>query len=209
MTKLCAKSARPFLEARPLCPPPPRLKIVQSHLFQPGDADKKRIPVNAEPFHDGLRLRRLGAPRPPFAVKLSQVQVETVFSSGQLRIDQVVSHGLQFFGSVFISPLFLLPGHVPGEKKQGGNENASEKLQAVADYLIDAKLTAAEYRLYLYLTKLDSEGGARGAEPPQPKAIMERLGINRDTFFVGIARLKEVGLYDFKARRGRAKRSGL
>ncbi len=100
-------------------------------------------------------------------------------------------------------------GHVPGEKKQGGNENASEKLQAVADYLIDAKLTAAEYRLYLYLTKLDSEGGARGAEPPQPKAIMERLGINRDTFFVGIARLKEVGLYDFKARRGRAKRSGL
>jgi hypothetical protein len=32
---------------------------------------------------------------------------------------------------------------------------------------------------------------------------MERLGINRDTFFVGIAKLKEVGLYDFKARRGR------
>jgi hypothetical protein len=47
-----------------------------------------------------------------------------------------------------------------------------------------------------------------GAEPPQPKVIMERLGINRDTFFVGIARLKEVGLYDFKARRALAKRPG-
>jgi transcriptional regulator with PAS, ATPase and Fis domain len=100
-------------------------------------------------------------------------------------------------------------GHVPRGKKHGGNENASEKLRAMADYLIDAKLTAAEYRLYLYLTKRDSEVGARGAEPPEPKVIMERLGINRDTFFVGIARLKEVGLYDFKARRGQARRSGL
>ncbi len=95
--------------------------------------------------------------------------------------------------------------HMPEEIKQTGLENASEKLRAVADHLIDAKLTAAEYRLYLYLTKEESEGG-EGAELPEPKVIMERLGINRDTFFVGIARLKEVGLYDFKARRGRAKR---
>jgi hypothetical protein len=31
---------------------------------------------------------------------------------------------------------------------------------------------------------------------------MERLGINRDTFFVGIARLRDLGLYDFKVKRG-------
>jgi DNA-binding NtrC family response regulator len=95
--------------------------------------------------------------------------------------------------------------HMPEEIKQEGIENASETLRAMADFLIDAKLTAAEYRLYLYLTKCDGEGGA-SAGLPEPKVIMERLGINRDTFFVGIAKLKEVGLYDFKARRGQARR---
>ncbi len=98
--------------------------------------------------------------------------------------------------------------HVPEEIKQEGVENSSDKLRAMADYLIDARLTAAEYRLYLYLTKLDGEGGAAGDGLPEPRVIMERLGINRDTFFVGIARLKEVGLYDFKARKGRTKRNG-
>jgi transcriptional regulator with PAS, ATPase and Fis domain len=98
--------------------------------------------------------------------------------------------------------------HMPEEIKQAGTENGSGKLQAMVDHLIDAKLTAAEYRLYLYLTKLDSDGRT-DAELPEPKAIMERLGINRDTFFVGIAKLKETGLYDFKARRSQAKRSGL
>ncbi|MGD0228800.1 MAG: sigma-54 dependent transcriptional regulator [Syntrophorhabdales bacterium] len=98
--------------------------------------------------------------------------------------------------------------HMPEEIKQEGNEKSSQKLRLVADYLIDAKLTAAEYRLYLYLTKLDSERG-EDAEPPEPRAVMERLGINRDTFFVGIAKLKELGLYNFRARRAQAKRSGL
>jgi len=39
----------------------------------------------------------------------------------------------------------------------------------------------------------------------EPKSIIERLGINRDTFFVGIAKLKELGLYDFKAKASQAK----
>ncbi len=93
---------------------------------------------------------------------------------------------------------------MPEEIKQEGAGRSSEKLRAMADFLIDAKLTAAEYRLYLYLMKLDGE--KRGADMPEPKVIMERLGINRDTFFVGIARLKEVGLYDFRAKRAEAKR---
>jgi transcriptional regulator with PAS, ATPase and Fis domain len=98
--------------------------------------------------------------------------------------------------------------HMPEEIKQEGIDKSSEKLRAIADYLIDARLTAAEYRLYLYLMKLDGEGRP-GAGIPEPRVIMERLGINRDTFFVGIARLKEAGLYDFKARRAAAKRSSL
>ena len=37
-------------------------------------------------------------------------------------------------------------------------------------------------------------------ELSEPREIIERLGINRDTFFVGIAKLKDLGLYDFKER---------
>jgi DNA-binding NtrC family response regulator len=97
--------------------------------------------------------------------------------------------------------------HVPEEIKHEGNLGSSEKLRAIADHLIDAKLTAAEYRLYLYLSKLDLHDRQNG-ELLEPRAIMERLAINRDTFFVGIARLRELGLYDFRARRLREKRTG-
>ncbi len=95
--------------------------------------------------------------------------------------------------------------HMPEEIKHEGSPSSSERLKLVADHLIDAKLTAAEYRLYLYLSKLDAHGN-EDAELLEPKMIMERLGINRDTFFVGIARLKELGLYDFKARRAKGRR---
>ena len=64
------------------------------------------------------------------------------------------------------------------------------------DSLIDAKLTASEYRLYLYLVKFDST-----APLPDPKTIIERLGINRDTFFTAVARLAELGLYEYRQRR--------
>ncbi len=92
--------------------------------------------------------------------------------------------------------------HVPEEIKHDGIEHLSGEMRIITDYLIDSKLTAAEYRLYLYLMKLESECGSE-AEMPEPRTIMERLAINRDTFFVGIARLRDLGLYDFKSRRHR------
>jgi len=103
--------------------------------------------------------------------------------------------------------------YLPEEIKHEESPDSSEKLGVIAedltdDHLIDAKLTAAEYRLYLYLRQRDLRG-ASDADLPEPKVIMERLGINRDTFFVGIARLRELGLYDFKARRLKGKRPGL
>jgi transcriptional regulator with PAS, ATPase and Fis domain len=102
--------------------------------------------------------------------------------------------------------------HIPEEIKHDGVPNSSEKLKVLADdlygdRLIDAKLTGAEYRLYAYLKRLDAHGDD-DAELLEPKTIMDRLGINRDTFFVGIARLKELGLYDFKARRAKGRRPG-
>lgn len=78
------------------------------------------------------------------------------------------------------------------------------ELQTNLDSLIDAKLTGAEYRLYLYLSKL-SPHDEESSEMMEPKSIIERLGINRDTFFVGVAKLKELGLYDFKEKAGLAK----
>ncbi len=89
--------------------------------------------------------------------------------------------------------------HVPAEVRQtsrphGGSNPITVKL----DELINARLTAAEYRLYLYLTKLDPDG--ESGHPLEPKEIVEHLGINRDTFFVGVSKLKELGLYDYKAR---------
>jgi DNA-binding NtrC family response regulator len=98
------------------------------------------------------------------------------------------------------------PDHIPEEIKQRQGSGSSDKIRVMADNLIDARLTAAEYRLYLYLMKTDAEENG-GGEFPDPKAVMERLGINRDTFFVGIAKLKELHLFDFKARRAQAKRS--
>jgi DNA-binding NtrC family response regulator len=95
--------------------------------------------------------------------------------------------------------------YIPDEVKVSAlTKPSSSEFQANFDSLIDAKLTGAEYRLYLYLSKLDphDEGFP---EMVEPKSIIERLGINRDTFFVGIAKLKGLGLFDFKEKTSHAK----
>lgn len=92
------------------------------------------------------------------------------------------------------------PEHLPDEiKAHGATPALSRSLKPMADFLIDSKLTAAEYRLYLYLLKfnydeLDSHEGL------EPKLIIERLGISKETFYTGIARLRDLGLYDFRSR---------
>ena len=53
-------------------------------------------------------------------------------------------------------------------------EIVSEQIGSATDYLIDARLTSEEYRLYLYLIKLDPLGDQH-PELLQPKHIMERL----------------------------------
>ena len=95
--------------------------------------------------------------------------------------------------------------HLPAEVREAtAGPSSLDKLHSAIDELIDAKLTASEYRLYLYLTKLDTRQ-ENFQEMLEPKEIIERLNINRDTFFVGIAKLKELGLYDYKETTGRAK----
>jgi DNA-binding NtrC family response regulator len=92
------------------------------------------------------------------------------------------------------------PDHLPDEIKAHGSTPAfSRSLKPMADFLIDSKLTAAEYRLYLYLLKCDCDE-LNGHEGLEPKLIMERLGISKETFYTGIARLRDLGLYDFKSR---------
>ncbi len=89
--------------------------------------------------------------------------------------------------------------HVPAEVRQTSRPQGDPgAITLKLDELINARLTAAEYRLYLYLTKCDPNG--QSDHILEPKEIVEHLGINRDTFFVGISKLKELGLYDYKAR---------
>lgn len=87
--------------------------------------------------------------------------------------------------------------HMPEEIKQTASPSDTlGALNLISDSLIDAKLTASEYRLYLYLVKFDS-----GTPLPEPRSIIERLGINRDTFFTAVTRLAELGLFDYRERR--------
>jgi DNA-binding NtrC family response regulator len=99
----------------------------------------------------------------------------------------------------------IVPDHLPDEMKPQESPPALfRSLKPMADVLIDAKLTAAEYRLYLYLLRFEREdsGIHDGLEP---KGIMERLGISKETFYTGVTRLRELGLYDFKSRMNHAK----
>jgi DNA-binding NtrC family response regulator len=94
--------------------------------------------------------------------------------------------------------------HVPAEVRQVSRpHDGVNPITVKFDELINARLTAAEYRLYLYLAKLDPDGECGNLL--EPKEIVEHLGINRDTFFVGVSKLKELGLYDYKARVGELK----
>jgi len=89
--------------------------------------------------------------------------------------------------------------HVPAEVRQSSHpQSGASPIALKLDQLIEARLTAAEYRLYLYLAKIDPDG--ESGHLLEPKEIVEHLGINRDTFFVGVSKLKELGLYDYKAR---------
>jgi len=95
--------------------------------------------------------------------------------------------------------------HLPEEVKHiTYSHTPLEKIKQNIDLLIDAKLTAAEYRLYFYLTGLNLKD-SRLPELVEPKTIMERLGISKDTFYVAIGKLKSSGLYDFKALQARIK----
>jgi two-component system, NtrC family, response regulator PilR len=90
--------------------------------------------------------------------------------------------------------------HIPEEVKESGAMGIrSEAPFYNPDFLIDARLTAAEYRLYLYLSKLDPED-QRYHDLTEPKIIIERLGINRDTFYTGLSKLRELGLYDARLK---------
>ncbi len=97
--------------------------------------------------------------------------------------------------------------YVPAEVRYYSQPRAAiDGITSRLDELIDAKLTAAEYRLYLYLTRLDPRDGGSD-HLLEPKEIAEHLGISRDTFFVGVSKLKELGLYDYKARVNELKHS--
>jgi DNA-binding NtrC family response regulator len=95
--------------------------------------------------------------------------------------------------------------HIPEEVKQtAGPQSSYEKTHGPIDYLIDARLTAAEYRLYLYLSGIDPLD-EKYHEMIEPRIVIDRLGINKDTFYTAIAKLKDLGLYDYRLKSGQTR----
>lgn len=91
--------------------------------------------------------------------------------------------------------------HAPAEVRQHVVvQDPLDKIRSDIDVLIDSRLTAAEYRLYLYLTALDTHKERHYNQSREPKDIAKQLDISRDTFFVAVAKLKDLGLYDYKAK---------
>ncbi|PPS41937.1 hypothetical protein [Chroococcidiopsis sp. TS-821] len=66
----------------------------------------------------------------------------------------------------------------------------------VRDKLLDANLTAAEWRVWCYLVSLDPFGD-RGAKF-SPAELMLRCGIKKSTYFATKAKFQKLGLFDFK-----------
>ncbi len=98
--------------------------------------------------------------------------------------------------------------NMPEEIKQGQEGRlVQQTFRHKIEFLIDARLTAAEYRLYFYLSSLDPLDPLYPTTM-EPRRIVERLNINKDTFYTAIARLKELDLYDFKLRTGQLKSAG-
>lgn len=77
------------------------------------------------------------------------------------------------------------------------NEAFYPLTHAVIDKLMKAKLTAAEWKLWAYLTKLDSWGD-RYVDAPDTLIIMQELDISKATFYRAIGKLQKLGLFDFQ-----------
>jgi hypothetical protein len=67
----------------------------------------------------------------------------------------------------------------------------------VAKKLIDAKLTAGEWRLWSYLVSLDPWGD-RYEDLPSTLTIMEEVDIKKSTFYAAIAKFQKHELFDFQ-----------
>lgn len=68
------------------------------------------------------------------------------------------------------------------------------------DTAIDNKLTAAEWRLWMYLMKIDRYGD-KWRDLPAPTEIAVRLGMDRRTVEKAMFRLDELGLYSVRVQK--------
>lgn len=66
----------------------------------------------------------------------------------------------------------------------------------VRDSLLEAKLTAAEWRIWCYLVSLDPFGD-RGAKY-SPAELMLKCGVKKTAYFKAKAKFQQLGLFDFK-----------
>ena len=63
--------------------------------------------------------------------------------------------------------------------------------------LVSYKFTAAEWRLYLYLSALDPFGDEY-VELPNTQTILSECELKKSNFYIAMARLQELNLFDFQ-----------
>lgn len=88
--------------------------------------------------------------------------------------------------------------HLSSESTESSSSRFVQIDSALLNQLLDAKLSATEWSLYMYLIDLDPFGD-RQRDLPKPTDIMMRLGIKKTAFYTAMARLRELNLYEIDA----------
>ena len=109
---------------------------------------KTDIPILVEHFLK--KLNESNGPKKGITREALQVMLDYSWPGNVRQLESVLERAYIMCEDDMISV-----EHVPEEIKHEGERGTSEKLRVIADHLIDARLTAAEYRLYLYLSSLD------------------------------------------------------
>jgi DNA-binding MarR family transcriptional regulator len=58
-------------------------------------------------------------------------------------------------------------------------------------------LTAAEWRIFAYLSELDPYGDRKEGVPFSPRKLMEECHVSKSTYFTAKAKLQKLGIFDF------------
>lgn len=93
-----------------------------------------------------------------------------------------------------------MPDRARPEQAEAASNRFAQIDSALINQLLDMRLSAAEWSLYMYLFDFDPFGD-RFKDLPKLSDILERLGLSKATFYRAIAKFQVEGLYEFDEKR--------